>query len=92
MTNPGCSMCAAPRPVISRMSILRTDNPSLFVLPAGNPDLEATEILASERTASMLATLASEPRRIVLIDSPPLLVTSEAGVLTSLAGQDRTGC
>ena len=67
--------------------ILKTDYPSLYVLPAGNPDVEATEILASERTSSMLAALASEPRRIVLIDSPPLLVTSEAGVLTSLAGQ-----
>lgn len=67
--------------------ILKTDYPSLYVLPAGNQNLEATEILASERTSSMLAALASEPRRIVLIDSPPLLVTSEAGVLTSIAGQ-----
>ena len=66
--------------------ILRTDIPSLYLLPAGNRHLEATEILRSERTASLLAALASEPRRIVLIDSPPLLVTSEAGVLTSLAG------
>jgi exopolysaccharide/PEP-CTERM locus tyrosine autokinase len=66
--------------------ILRTDIPSLYLLPAGNQHLEATEILRSERTASLLAALASEPRRIVLIDSPPLLVTSEAGVLTSLAG------
>ena len=66
--------------------ILRTDIPSLYLLPAGNQHVEATEILRSERTASLLAALASEPRRIVLIDSPPLLVTSEAGVLTSLAG------
>jgi exopolysaccharide/PEP-CTERM locus tyrosine autokinase len=66
--------------------VLRTDNPSLFLLPAGNPHVESTEILRSERTATLLAALASEPRRIVLIDSPPLLVTSEAGVLSSLAG------
>ena len=68
-------------------TIVKTDYPSLYVLPAGSQNLQATEILRSERTSSLLATLASEPHRIVLIDSPPLLVTSEAGVLTSLAGQ-----
>jgi exopolysaccharide/PEP-CTERM locus tyrosine autokinase len=68
-------------------TIVKTDYPSLYVLPAGSRNLQATEILRSERTSSLLAALAAEPHRIVLIDSPPLLVTSEAGVLTSLAGQ-----
>ena len=68
-------------------TILRTDIPSLYVLPAGNQHVEATEILASERMTALIASLAADPRRIVLIDSPPLLVTSEAGVLASLAGQ-----
>jgi exopolysaccharide/PEP-CTERM locus tyrosine autokinase len=68
-------------------TIVKTDNPSLFLLPAGNKNAEATEILRSDRMASLLASLAADPRRIVLIDAPPLLVTSEAGVVTSLAGQ-----
>lgn len=68
-------------------TIIKTEFPSLYVLPAGSQNLQATEILRSERTTSMLAVLAAERQRIVLIDSPPLLVTSEAGVLTSLAGQ-----
>jgi len=68
-------------------TIVKTDYPSLYILPAGSRNLQATEILRSERTASLLAALAAESHRIVLIDSPPLLVTSEAGVLTSLAGQ-----
>jgi capsular exopolysaccharide synthesis family protein len=68
-------------------TILRTDIPSLYILPAGNQHVEATEILASERMTALIASLAADPRRIVLIDSPPLLVTSEAGVLASLAGQ-----
>ncbi len=59
----------------------------MYVLPAGNQHVEATEILASERMTALIASLAADPRRIVLIDSPPLLVTSEAGVLASLAGQ-----
>ena len=68
-------------------TIVKTDYPSLYVLPAGNQNVEATEILRSERISSLLTSLAAEPRRIVLIDAPPLLVTSEAGVLASLAGQ-----
>jgi exopolysaccharide/PEP-CTERM locus tyrosine autokinase len=68
-------------------TIIKTDYASLYLLPAGNKNAEATEILRSERTASLLESLAANPRRIVLIDAPPLLVTSEAGVLTSLAGQ-----
>jgi exopolysaccharide/PEP-CTERM locus tyrosine autokinase len=67
--------------------ILKTELRSLFLLPAGTPNVEATEILGSERMSSLLASLAAEPRRIVLIDSPPLLLTSEAGVIASLAGQ-----
>jgi exopolysaccharide/PEP-CTERM locus tyrosine autokinase len=68
-------------------TVIKTDHPSLYVLPAGSQNLQATEILRSERMSSLLATLAADRRRIVLIDSPPLLATSEAGVLTSLAGQ-----
>ncbi len=75
---PGCELDEA---------IVKTDYPSLYVLPAGNKHAEATEILRSERTRTLLASLASDPGRIVLIDSPPLLVTTEAGVVTSLAGQ-----
>lgn len=68
-------------------TIHQTELPSLYLLPAGSPHSEATEILRSERVASLLASLASDPRRIVLIDCAPLLVTSEAGVIAALAGQ-----
>jgi protein-tyrosine kinase len=67
-------------------TIFPTDVESLYVMPAGNKHLEATEILASERTASLLSQLAAEPHRIVLVDSPPLLATTEAGALVALAG------
>lgn len=68
-------------------AVFRTDVPNLYVLPAGNLHADATEILRSERIASLLASLASDRRRILLVDAPPLLATSEAGVLTLLAGQ-----
>ena len=84
---PGLLDAAGASGIGLEQAIFPTDVASLYVMPAGNQQLEATEILASERTASLLAELAAEPRRIVLIDSPPLLATTEAGVLVSLAGQ-----
>lgn len=84
---PGLLDAAGASSMGLEQAILRTDVPSLYIMPAGNQHLEATEILASERTAALLTQLAAEPRRIVLIDSPPLLATTEAGVLASLAGQ-----
>jgi Mrp family chromosome partitioning ATPase len=84
---PGLLDAAGATDIQLEQAIFRTDVASLYVMPAGNQHLEATEILASERTASLLAQLATAPRRIVLIDSPPLLATTEAGVLVSLAGQ-----
>ena len=68
-------------------ALLRTDIPTLYVLPAGTAHAESTEILRSERTLEQLRSLASDPRCIVLIDSAPMLVTSEAGVLAGVAGQ-----
>lgn len=84
---PGLLDAGADEEFGLEQTVLRTDLSSLFLLPAGRPHAEATEILRSERTNALLTTLASSPHRIVLIDSAPMLVTSEAGVLASLAGQ-----
>jgi Mrp family chromosome partitioning ATPase len=84
---PGLLDVGADEHVGLEDSILQTDLPSLYLMPAGNPHAEATEILRSERTSSLLTSLASDPQRIVLIDSAPMLVTSDAGVLASLARQ-----
>jgi exopolysaccharide/PEP-CTERM locus tyrosine autokinase len=68
--------------------IMATDVEHLFVLPAGRPRPNATELLASKRMeviASSLAKLAEQP--LIIFDSPPLLRTSEAGVVATLAGQ-----
>jgi receptor protein-tyrosine kinase len=68
--------------------LVRTDLSDILVLPAGRPHPEATELLASDRMSTIMEELASRYRdRIVLLDSPPLLVTSEAQVLASQVGQ-----
>jgi exopolysaccharide/PEP-CTERM locus tyrosine autokinase len=69
-------------------AILATDVPGLTILPAGRSRDSATELLASSRMSDVLKVLASiRPNGIVLLDSPPLMQTSEAKVLASLVGQ-----
>ena len=84
---PGLLDAGADEQVGLDKVLLHTDIPSLYLMPAGRPHAEATEILRSERTHALLRDLAGDPRRIVLIDCAPMLVTSESGVLTSIAGQ-----
>ncbi len=69
-------------------AILPTDIPNLEFLPAGRRSEEATELLASPRMESVVRAMgAHDDRRIVLFDSPPLMLTTESHVLTQLAGQ-----
>jgi protein-tyrosine kinase len=68
--------------------ILPTDVPGLSVLPAGRRSDNATELLASHRMDEIVAQLAArDPMRIALIDSPPLLLTSESRALAQSVGQ-----
>ena len=68
--------------------LLKTDIPKLTVLPAGGSHKRSTELLASGSMRRLLSEVASRyPDRIVLFDSPPVLETTEAGVLASLMGQ-----
>jgi len=69
-------------------ALLRTEIPNITLLPAGGRHQHATELLASEamrRLADEISTRYSD--RIVVFDSPPLLLTSESQVLAALMGQ-----
>jgi exopolysaccharide/PEP-CTERM locus tyrosine autokinase len=69
-------------------TIISTDVPGLSVLPAGRPSDTATELLASARMRQVVEQLeASDPNLIVLLDSPPLLLTSESRALAAAVGQ-----
>ena len=68
--------------------VMRTDIPGLRILPAGRREEHATEMLASKRMGKVINVLSrTYPDRIVIFDSPPMLVTSEARVLASHMGQ-----
>lgn len=68
--------------------VLRTDVPGLEVLPSGAPVENASELLTSARMKQIALRLCSaNPRRLVLLDAPPLLLSSEARALLTVPGQ-----
>ena len=68
--------------------LLRTNIDKLTVLPSGTPHGRATELLASEAMRLLLEDMAERyPDRIIIFDSPPLLLTTEARVLATQMGQ-----
>ncbi|WP_019023410.1 MULTISPECIES: XrtA-associated tyrosine autokinase [unclassified Thioalkalivibrio] len=68
--------------------LMRTNIENLSVLPAGRPHGRSTEILASDGMRALLDELHDRYQdRIILFDSPPLLATSEPGVLAAGMGQ-----
>ncbi|SEN85104.1 receptor protein-tyrosine kinase [Duganella sp. CF517] len=68
--------------------LLHTNIDGLTLLPAGAANARATELLASQAMANLLQEMAGRyPDRIIIFDSPPLLLTTEAHVLAAHMGQ-----
>jgi len=77
---PGLLEIIANPDIVPESVALQTDVPSLRFLPAGQPDPNSTELLASKRLNDVLATL-DDADTVILLDSSPLLLTAEARVL-----------
>jgi protein-tyrosine kinase len=68
--------------------VFDTEIPRLELLAAGSHPDGASELVASSRMREIAARLLSRDRqRLVLFDSPPVLVSSEARALMSIPGQ-----
>lgn len=68
--------------------LLRTNIPKLMLLPSGRRHHHSTELLASESMRMLVHDLAyNNPDRLVVFDSPPLLMTTEARELARNMGQ-----
>jgi exopolysaccharide/PEP-CTERM locus tyrosine autokinase len=68
--------------------IIQTNLQGLSILPAGTPMHGTAELLSSNRMRQLMTHLCTRnPRRIVLLDSPPLLITNEGRALVKIAGQ-----
>jgi exopolysaccharide/PEP-CTERM locus tyrosine autokinase len=67
--------------------VLRTNVHGLEILPSGPWLTNADELFASDLMRRLIHGLArQDPKRLVLIDAPPLLVRTEAPNLARLAG------
>jgi protein-tyrosine kinase len=68
--------------------LLKTNIDKLTLLPSGTPHLRATELLASDAMSTLIENIANRySDRIIIFDSPPLLLTTEARVLATHMGQ-----
>jgi receptor protein-tyrosine kinase len=68
--------------------MLKTNLENLSIIPAGRQHPHATELLASERMGRIVDELSERySNRIIVIDSPPVLMSSIAGVLALHVGQ-----
>ncbi len=68
--------------------LIKTNVEKLTLLTAGTRHSHSTELLASQSMGELLKELAERyADRVVIFDSPPLLLTSEARVLASQMGQ-----
>ena len=68
--------------------LFKTNIPSLTLMFAGTLTSHATELLASEAMDEFVREVSQRyPDRIVIFDSPPLLLTTESSVLAQHMGQ-----
>lgn len=68
--------------------LLKTNVEKLSILPSGMRHERATELLASEAMTRLLNDMAKRySDRIIVFDSPPLLLTTESRVLATHMGQ-----
>ncbi len=68
--------------------LLKTNIPSLSLMFAGTLTSHATELLASEAMEQFVKEISTRyPDRVVIFDSPPLLLTTESSVLAQHMGQ-----
>ena len=68
--------------------LMRTNIEKLSILPSGTQHPRATELLASDAMVRLLDDMANRYKdRIIVFDSPPLLLTTESRAIATHMGQ-----
>jgi len=68
--------------------MVRTNLDNLSILPAGRDTPNANELLASAKMEALVKDIAERyPDRVIIFDTPPVLVRTETSVLASHVGQ-----
>jgi protein-tyrosine kinase len=69
-------------------ALVRTNNPNLLVLPAGRGGPQVPELLSSSRMGDLMAELTRRfPDRVLILDTPPCMASSDAAALAPLVDQ-----
>lgn len=85
---PGLAELLGPQPVDPAEVLVRTTLDRLVVMAPGAADPRFTELLTSRRMRALVqAILAADPGLVLVVDTPPLLASSEAQALAHQAGQ-----
>jgi exopolysaccharide/PEP-CTERM locus tyrosine autokinase len=85
---PGLLDVVAKNSVDISSVLMRTNIEKLSILPSGTQHARATELLASDAMVRLLDDMASRySDRIIIFDSPPLLLTTESRVIATHMGQ-----
>lgn len=84
---PGLMDAAADDSIDVETLIVSTNIEGLSFLPAGRMNPNATEYFASARMQEIFRQLMAVPGRLLVVDTLPLLLTTEARALAPLAGQ-----
>jgi len=68
--------------------LLDTDVHDLKIVASGTPHAYATELLAGSKMSSFIVDINNKfPDNIIIFDTPPVLISSEAGTLSKEVGQ-----
>ncbi|MBU2704445.1 XrtA-associated tyrosine autokinase [Zooshikella marina] len=68
--------------------LYKTNIENLNIIPAGTAHHLTNELLASDSMSNLMSEMASRySDRVIILDAPPLLHTTEAPILATLAGQ-----
>jgi len=85
---PGLLDVVADPAVDTADAILRTEVPHLSVVLAGTEQPHGPELLASQRMRSLIDEMAARYEdRIIILDAPPCLVSSDPAALAAIVGQ-----
>ena len=86
--NPGLIDLLIDEDIDFSEAVLKTNIPNLTILTSGSTHPHSNELIASNEMARLTDELSKRySDRIVIFDSPPLLATTEAGVLANHMGQ-----
>lgn len=69
-------------------ALIRTNIENLLVLPAGRGGPHVPELLSSNRMSALLDQLTRRfPDRLIILDTPPCMASSDAATIAPLVGQ-----